>query len=224
MAKIEIFTSDRCGWAVRNYSALIEKGVEFELVAAYDGAGAKRDEFLNLTPYAKTPILRHGELVVIETLLINEYIEDAFPEPSLMPKAAQLRAEAKKWMHYCDSHLIPAIAGVCTLNEDAERNTALDTAAQRFEYLDKAAMGLRSGSPYFFGDQLTLVDLCYSTLFGLLSSMRDDAGEEIIIYSTRFAEWRDAVLNRPSVVEAMEIVKRAPPVDGELQIQAGSAI
>ena len=80
-------------------------------------------------------LLRRGELVVFESLLINEYIEDAFPEPPLLPDDPNLRAEARKWMHYCDQRLTPAVSRVFTSAEGSERKEALAAMSSDFDYL-----------------------------------------------------------------------------------------
>ena len=76
MAEVTIYTSRTCGWAVRNYAALVEKGIEFDTVPAKGDDGEKLTAFLALTPYGKTPVLTYEGTAVFESSLINEFIND----------------------------------------------------------------------------------------------------------------------------------------------------
>jgi glutathione S-transferase len=56
--------------------------------------------FLALNPAAMVPVLRHGGRLVRESLVINEYLDDAFPEPALRPRDALGRARMREWTLY----------------------------------------------------------------------------------------------------------------------------
>jgi glutathione S-transferase len=53
--------------------------------------------FLALNPAATVPVLRAGDLVIRESLVINEYLEDAHPEPRLRPRGAAAAARMRDW-------------------------------------------------------------------------------------------------------------------------------
>lgn len=57
-------------------------------------------EFLALNPAAMVPVLRDGALVIRESLVINEYLEDAYPEPALRPRGPAERARMREWTLY----------------------------------------------------------------------------------------------------------------------------
>jgi glutathione S-transferase len=56
--------------------------------------------FLALNPAATVPVLRDGDLVIRESLVINEYLEDAHPVPRLRPPGAAARARMREWTLY----------------------------------------------------------------------------------------------------------------------------
>ena len=67
-----------------------------------------RPEFLALNPAGLVPVLiDHGSMVT-ESRVINEYLEDAYPQPSLMPAAPAARARMRLWTRYID--LVPSEA------------------------------------------------------------------------------------------------------------------
>lgn len=56
--------------------------------------------FLELNPAAMVPVLRDGAHVIRESLVINEYLDDAYPEPRLRPAGAAGRARMREWTLY----------------------------------------------------------------------------------------------------------------------------
>src|SRR5690242_17476606 len=106
--EIVIYSSATCGWAIRNYAALYEKGVSFNVVDVKTST-ENRAAFLRYFPYALTPGLRHGETAVWDSVLINEYIDSAFPGVPLAPSDAVRRARARQWIYHCDNVLFAAL-------------------------------------------------------------------------------------------------------------------
>jgi glutathione S-transferase len=56
--------------------------------------------FLALNPAAMVPVLKDGGQVIRESLVINEYLDDACPEPALRPRGALERARMREWTLY----------------------------------------------------------------------------------------------------------------------------
>jgi glutathione S-transferase len=66
---------------------LEEKQIPYELVPVDLKKGEqKRPDFLKLNPYGKVPVIIDGSTVVYESCIINEYLEDKYPQRSLLPK------------------------------------------------------------------------------------------------------------------------------------------
>src|SRR5271169_1823554 len=82
---------------------LVEKGLEFvgETLDLQRG-DQHRPEYAKLNPNEVVPTLIHDGKVVIESTLIIEYLDEAFPEPPLMPHAPHARALARLWMKKID--------------------------------------------------------------------------------------------------------------------------
>ena len=85
---------------------LEEKKLPFEIVPIDLRKGEqKTPEFLKLNPYGKVPVLTDGDTVLYESCIINEYLEEKYPDPPLMPADLGKRAKARILIDYGLAHL-----------------------------------------------------------------------------------------------------------------------
>lgn len=90
--------------------ALAEKGADFESIELNLIAGDQhKPEYRQLNPNAVVPTLVHGDDVVIESTIINEYLDDAFGGASLRPGAPGDRARMRLWTKRLDDTVHPQI-------------------------------------------------------------------------------------------------------------------
>jgi len=82
-------------WSLRAWLALRRTGQRFEEVLVPLGQPDTRDRILEHSPSGRVPALRHGDLVVWDSLAIGEYLAEAFPEAELWPASAGERAVAR---------------------------------------------------------------------------------------------------------------------------------
>jgi glutathione S-transferase len=84
---------------------LAEKNLPYEIVPIdLRKQEQKTPEYLQLNPYGKVPVLTDDNTVLYESLIINEYLEEKYPNPSLMPKDAGKKAEARILVDYGMAH------------------------------------------------------------------------------------------------------------------------
>jgi glutathione S-transferase len=67
-------------------------------------------EFLAINPDGQVPALVHDGETITETSVINEYLDDAFPDPPLRPTSPIERARMRRWSQIVDEHLFHALA------------------------------------------------------------------------------------------------------------------
>ena len=85
---------------------LVEKKIPFETVPIDLRKGEqKKPDFLKLNPYGKVPVLIDGDTVLYESIIINEYLDEKYPEPPLMPKDPAKRAKIRILIDYGINHL-----------------------------------------------------------------------------------------------------------------------
>lgn len=85
---------------------LEEKKLPFEIVPIDLRKGEqKTPQFLKLNPYGKVPVLTDGDTVLYESCIINEYLDEKYPNPPLMPADLGKRAKARILIDYGLAHL-----------------------------------------------------------------------------------------------------------------------
>lgn len=88
--------------------ALLEKGLEFERINVdLSKREQKTPEYLKIHPFGQIPALDDEGFVIYDSTVINEYLEDEYPYPPLMPRDSEGRARARLMEDFRDSHFNP---------------------------------------------------------------------------------------------------------------------
>jgi len=102
--QIELFSARVCPYAHRTRLVLREKNVTFDYTEV--DLQNKPARFLAVSPYGKVPALVHDGATIYESAIINEYLDEIFEHPRLMPPAPVPRAKLRIWIDYCDDYFI----------------------------------------------------------------------------------------------------------------------
>ena len=197
MSDVELFSYEACPYAQRTRMILIEKNIDFSLteVDLYN----RPDWWSDLSPYGKVPLIRHKGDTVYESRIINEYIEEVFPEPALMPTDAMRRAKARIWIDYCDSYLTPALHKLIGDRDDEEKQAEnRKVITEKFLFLENEGFRKMSDGPFFMGSDITLVDLQYMPFIERFPCYSELWGARIPDECTRLLSWIDTMQNRES--------------------------
>jgi RNA polymerase-associated protein len=133
---------------------LAEKGVSYEVINIE--ARGKPEDLLELNPYGNVPTLVDRELALYEANIITEYLDERFPHPPLMPVYPVTRAKARLIIHRFDREWGPLVQVLESDKPAAETRAA---AKELSRYLIEL-VPVFNASPYFMGDEFTLVDCC----------------------------------------------------------------
>lgn len=199
MTKVTIYSAVVCPFAHRSRLALLEKGVDFDLVEI--DLQNKPAGFTDISPYGKVPAIKHGEHRVWESAIINEYLEEAFPNPSLLPKEPILRAQARIWIDFANTRFVPAYSSLLRSSDSEQQKAAAVELQNHLRFIENEALAKLSGDgPYWFGDSISLVDLTYYPWFERWVTVEEYRNFPIPVELTRLQRWRQVVSQRESVV------------------------
>jgi glutathione S-transferase len=112
---------------------LVEKNLPYETVPVDLRAYAqKTPEFLKLNPNGKVPVITDGDTVLYESCIINEYLDEKYPIPPLMPQDAAKKAKARILTDYGLTHLEGQYQKLRLemMKEKKEQNNQVIAAAQ----------------------------------------------------------------------------------------------
>ena len=112
---IELYHNDMSVCAQKVRFALAEKNLKWEGHHLNLRAGdQQRPEYLKLNPNAVVPTLVDDGTVIIESTVINEYLDDAYPEPRLRPTDSLFRARMRLWTKQLDEGVHAATSVLST--------------------------------------------------------------------------------------------------------------
>jgi glutathione S-transferase len=206
MLKLHHFDRSPFGWKVR--IVLAEKKVPYALVVPENKS--EDPAFGRLNPFRLTPVLElDGDRSVYESSVINEYLEEAFPDPPMLPRDPYERARVRMIEDTTDQYLMSALRALreaefeyeppfLTRKKPAQVDLkALEQAKTRVhEHLARLEGQIR-GRTWFGGEIFSLADATLvPPLMGTLPLLK-------VLPDSRYPElekWRRRVAERPSYV------------------------
>ena len=178
--------------------ALHEKGLPYVRVTlVLANKDQKRPEFLKLNPYGKVPVIDDGGHILFESCIINEYLDEKYPNPPLMPKDAYLRVRGRVLIDYALNYMHEpywALRGEM-LKPAGKRDEMIISDKHRslrglLQYLESAL----ADQPYFLGE-LSLTDIAIAP-----RALRMEAYGALPAPSLpRLNAWLERMKSRPSV-------------------------
>ncbi|HOI53274.1 MAG TPA: glutathione S-transferase N-terminal domain-containing protein, partial [Azonexus sp.] len=91
---MNLYSGTTCPFSHRCRIVLYEKGMDFQVIDV--DLFSKADEMAAINPHGRVPVLAERDLVLFEPNIINEYIDERFPHPQLMPADPIMRARARQ--------------------------------------------------------------------------------------------------------------------------------
>lgn len=191
-----------CPYVQRVAIALAEKGLPFERVTI--DLDHKPAWFLALSPTGKVPLLRvpgpaGQDVVLFESSVICEYIEETATAVPLHPADAVQRAQHRAWMEF-GSGLLGQVWKMETARDAASHEAARQALATGFARVEAA---LDADGPYFAGKCFGLVDAVFAPVFRYFDIFDTLTDTGVFVDCPRVRRWRKALARRPSVQQAV---------------------
>jgi len=188
--------------------ALALKGIHYEFIEE-NLLLNKSQLLLQSNPvHKKVPVLFHNGKPVCESMIIVQYIEEAWDTkaPNLMPKDPYDRAIARFWAAFVDDKLFPCIRGVFTGQGEQLRKAAEDSVTN-FLLIEEALRtnSYFSGKTYFGGDEIGLVDIALGGMSAFIKAV-EKATDIVLIDPGKMpllSAWMDRFCKSDGVKEVM---------------------
>ncbi|HYA34246.1 MAG TPA: glutathione S-transferase family protein [Candidatus Binataceae bacterium] len=179
---IKLYDFLPCPFGQKVRIVLAEKSLSYELVQVDISKGEnRRPEFLRLNPYGRVPVLVDEDTTVYDSTIINEYLEDEYPEPPVLPPigSSALRARARMFEDFADNSFTPQVGQLMAeyARTEAERDQGrlqrLHQAVDRvLDYLNHEL-----ASQQFLASEFSIADIGFAPRLTILQSLGIEAGQ-----------------------------------------------
>ena len=192
-----LYSGTTCPFSQRCRFVLFEKGMDFEIRDV--DLFSKPEEIMAMNPYGQVPILVERDLILYESNIINEYIDERFPHPQLMPGDPVDRARVRLFLLNFEKELF---AHVNTLEQttgkkghDKEQEKARTHIRDRLTQL--APVFLKN--KYMLGENFSMLDVAIAPLLWRL----DYYGIELSKNAAPLLKYAERIFSRPAYIEAL---------------------
>lgn len=177
---------------------LFEKGMDFQVIDV--DVFNKPEDLAVMNPHNKVPVLVERDLILFEANIINEYIDERFPHPQLMPADPIMRARARLFLHRFEEELFSHIPA---LESGVAKNVEKARQAVRANLTQIAPVFLKQ--KYMLGDEFSMLDVAIAPLLWRL----DHYGIQLDKDAAPLMKYAERLFSRPAYIEAMTPSEKA---------------
>jgi stringent starvation protein A len=193
-----LYSGTSCPFSQRCRIVLYEKGMDFEIKDI--DLHEKPEVIAAMNPYNQVPILVERDLTLYESNIINEYIDERFPHPQLMPADPVMRARARLMLFNMERDLfglLPDIARGTPKVAEKARTIIRDSLTQIAPMFAK--------QKFLLGDDYSMLDVALAPLLWRL----DYLGIHLPKQGTPLLKYAERIFARPAFIDALTPVEKA---------------
>ena len=188
-----LFSSPTCFYSHRTRLVLAEKSISFEVVKV-EGPDLPED-LLDLNPYHTVPTLVDRDLVLYDSRVIIEYLDERFPHPPLMPVDPVTRAQFRLALYRIEKDWY-SLADQLEVAADGKQATR---TRKILEESIVASADVFSAKKFFLSDDFSLVDCSIAPILWRLQSY----GIDLPAAAQPIVNYMDTVFSRRSFQESL---------------------
>ncbi|OGA05953.1 MAG: glutathione S-transferase [Betaproteobacteria bacterium RIFCSPHIGHO2_12_FULL_69_13] len=189
---MQLYSGTTCPFSHRCRFVLYEKGMDFQVIDVdmYN----KPEDIAVMNPYNRLPVLVERDLILYESNIINEYIDERFPHPQLMPADPVMRARARLMLFNMEVELFSQID---SLESGKEKQVERSRAHVTDRLIELAPMLTKS--KYWMGDDFSMLDVAIAPLLWRL----DRYGIRLGKTAAPLMKYAERIFSRPAFIEAL---------------------
>lgn len=177
---------------------LFEKGMDFEVIDV--DLMNKAEDVAAINPYGKVPVLVERDLVLYEANIINEYIDERFPHPQLMPPDPVMRGRARLFLHRFEQEIYSQIEVI----EHGVPKAADKARANIRDNLTQLAQIL-ANQKFLLGDEFSMLDVAIAPLLWRLDHYGIQMGKD----AAPLMKYAERLFSRQGFIDALTASERA---------------
>ena len=187
-----LYSTITCPYSHRCRIVLHEKDMDFEVIDV--DPNNKPEDLAVMSPYGKAPILVERDLVLYESNIINEYIDDRFPHPQLMPADPVMRARARLLLYRFEQELFCYIDSI----ESTDAKAAEKARTSIAENLTMIAP-IFEKQKFMLGDEFSMLDVAIAPLLWRL----EHYGIKLPKQAAPLLKYSERLFSRPLFIDAL---------------------
>ncbi|HZW86593.1 MAG TPA: glutathione S-transferase N-terminal domain-containing protein [Gallionella sp.] len=195
---MRLYSGTTCPYSHRCRIVLFEKGMDFEVIDV--DLMSKSEDVAAINPYNKVPVLVERDLILYEANIINEYIDERFPHPQLMPPDPVLRARARLFLYRFEQELyshIETIEHGAPKLADKARAIIRDNLTQLAQILTK--------QKFLLGEEFSMLDVAIAPLLWRLDRYAIQMGKDV----APLMKYAERIFSRQGFIDALTASERA---------------
>ncbi|MBN9426145.1 MAG: glutathione S-transferase N-terminal domain-containing protein [Burkholderiales bacterium] len=192
-----LYSGTTCPFSQRSRFVLFEKGMDFEIrdVDLYN----KPEDISIMNPYGQVPILVERDLILYESNIINEYIDERFPHPQLMPADPVMRARARLFLFNFERELFVHVQQLERRDQPKDAARTMDKARQQIRDRLTQLTPIFMKNKYMLGEDFSMLDVAIAPLLWRL----DHYGIEMPKTAAPLLRYAERIFSRPAYIEAL---------------------
>lgn len=170
---------------------LYEKGMDFQIIDV--DMFNKPEDLAAINPHNRVPVLVERDLILYEPNIINEYIDERFPHPQLMPPDPVMRARARQLLLTMEREIFVHIEAIEKNLKAADKARA--TISERLTELAP----IFTKQKFMLGDDFSMLDVAISPLLWRL----DHYGIELPKAAAPIQKYAERIFIRQGFIDAL---------------------
>jgi len=196
---MRLYSGTACPYSHRCRMVLFEKGMDFEIIDV--DLMSQSEDVAAINPYNTVPVLVDRDLVLYHANIINEYVDERFPHPQLMPPDPVIRARARLLLFGFEQELYKHVdlieAGGTAKVVDAARTAIRNHLTQLSQIL--------TTQKFLLQDEFSMIDVAIAPLLWRLDHYGIKMGKD----AAPLMKYAERLFSRQGFIEGLTSTERA---------------